>query len=278
MIGHIRDKGGSATSKSFSIEFNLTESVQEFVTPKAGLYKLEVWGGQGGDSYVDANYQDVGGLGGYSVGYKYFDKDTALYICVGGGALKATKTITAGGYNGGGNGSQGDAGYAASGGGGGATHVALINGTLKEIGYTEFVTNGKGLIVAGGGGGSFSIHHDIDSTYKYRGAWYGGAGGGFSGGENEGYSKPTVGTQTSAGTNGGFGYGANGSSANSGNAGAGGGFYGGGITGQWCAGSGGSGWIAGVPSILYKGVSYSPSTENGVNEGNGKAIITFITS
>ena len=77
------------------------------------------------------------------------------------------------------------------------------------------------------------------------------------------------------------GYGSSNSGFGSGpSCGGGGGYYGGG-GGCNCGfgvggGGGGSGYIGGVPSFSYKGVTYSPSTSVGGNSGNGWAKITLV--
>ena len=68
-------------------EFNYTGGMQTFVVPEDGVYKIEAWGAQGGN----VNGAD-GGYGGYSVVEAVLEKDTVLYINVGG----------QNGYNGGG--------------------------------------------------------------------------------------------------------------------------------------------------------------------------------
>lgn len=275
MIGHIRDKGGSAIAKYVSTEFEFLGTTTQFIVPKNGLYKLEVWGAQGGNTYRNATYNATGGLGGYACGYKKFKKGDLLYVAVGGQPQGVGNPAP--GYNGGGEGVYHEM-YDIGAGGGGASHIALSDGTLKEIGYDEFVTNAKGLIVAGGGGGSHTEYQHWDDGGEYKSKENGTAGGGANGIDLRNVYKG--GSQTSAGKNGGFGYGGGydtGGYKSWGAAGGGGGFYGGaGNIGQWCAAAGGSGWIDGVQTVLYKNVEYMPSMETGVNEGNGKATITYI--
>lgn len=236
----------------FSVDFAYTGTVQEYVVPVSGLYKLEVWG-----AYSPKTDNNKGGYGGYSVGYKKLKKNTVLYIVNGeAGQYKQTSSwITLpNAYNGGG-GTYAKYGTAS---GGGATHIALVSGTLAEIGKDIF--DQKGLIVAGGGGGGKNSS--------------GGSGGGISGG-NGGESAATGGTQTS-----GYAFGQGEPSiyvsTYPNDRGGGGGGYFGGKAGNVCGG-GGSGWIGGVPSITYKGTTYNSSTSNGTNNGAGKAKISFIT-
>lgn len=264
-------------------DFNYTGGMQTLVIPSNGLYKLEVWGAQGGAGHVTPNdewsgskYVQYGTVakGGYSNGYKYFEKGQTVYVCVG-GAGGYGKNL--GGYNGGGNGWSYDSydedddyrGPAWNGHGGGATHMALVTGTLSAIGKANF--GAYGLLVAGGSGGGGVSH--AYSTFSS------GSGGGLNGANTSG-DFPTIygGTQTSGGSYGGS-FGKGGSSGAWGGAGGGGGYYGGGAGGNYNGGEpggGGSGWIGGVPTITFKGVTYSPSTTNGQRSGHGMARITFV--
>ena len=250
--------------KGDSQTFSYTGNVQEFTIPNTGLYKLEVWGAQGG------------AYGGYSIGYKVLNAGTKIYVVVGGKGSEISPFVQTGsnpgGYNGGGNGYNVSYGEdndqkRFGGGGGGATHIALVTGTLSSIGKTDFVTNGKGLIVAGGGGGN-TINYYGNRSYS------GGSGGGTNGGANQGGGS-AGGTQSS-----GFAFGQGGSTSGEYGGGGGGGFYGGrGRSGgdSNTPGSGGSGWIDGVPEITYQGETYTPSTINGQRSGNGEAKLTLMS-
>lgn len=142
-------------------EFTYKGSVEEYVVPYTGTYKLEVWGA-GGGKYTGNNNPD-GGQGGYVYGKINLTAGTKLYVCVGGkGGGNSGKTAGAGGYNGGGTGGTGNT-WNGGAGGGGATHIAMTTnrGVLKN--YKSY--SSEILIVAGGAGGaSFNC--------------YGGKGGG----------------------------------------------------------------------------------------------------
>lgn len=225
------------------IQFDYTGDIQTYSIPATGWYKLEVWGSNGSRR---------GGGGGYSKGYKKLKSGQTVYICCGGIP-----------YNGGAAGSRTGST------GGGATHMALVTGTLASIGYESFVDQGNGLIVAGGSGGGGE-----DASYAN-----GGSGGGLTGGNGMDRSPGTGGSQTSGGTGGGSGsFGQGGSASSSGWAGGGGGgFYGGGggytsgVDGADGSGGGGSGWIGGVDDYNS---SLTKATQNGANGGNGYARIT----
>ena len=273
----VKDSSGRTAKVSFVIDssvfcsakvgmtwnFAYTGNVQEFKAECPGLYKLEVWGAQGGQG---GGY--AGGAGGYSSGNVVFSEGETIYIGVGGqgGSHTSTPTgtyeaILTGGYNGGGNGlvlgnqhpSAGSATFA-GGAGGGLTHIAKVSGTLKEIGYASAVTNNNLLIVAGGGGGG--------SLY---GAKKGNVGG-----------EPTKLT-----TN--FGY-AESTSVTGAYGGGGGGFQGGAINSGVSIGGGygGASYIGGVINGEQISGNSSMPTHDGTgtmigNTGNGYAKITYIS-
>lgn len=209
---------------------------KQTVTLKPGRYKLECWGAQGG--YRSSS--SYGGLGGYSVGEISLEKQTTLYVYVGGSGNTGK---TNGGFNGGGK-------RATYNGGGGATDIRVGTDSL----YAR-------VIVAGGGGSDGATN---------RNGMYGGGETGGTATQNYG-SGGGGGTQTAGGTGGNsnsgtFGQGGEGKAASNGFAGAGGGgWYGGG--GSYPDGSGdddrggggGSGFVwAGqnAPSGYLLGAAY----------------------
>lgn len=259
------------------LNMGYTGTVDTINILKDGLYKLEVYGGKGGYGYSDVRgLIGYGGNGGYSVGYKFLTKGTVLYACNGGAGgdggprpassnhWEGSGVRLPGGYNGGGYAHRLNWYEGVNGSGGGATHIAKRSGTLRDLGST----NGL-LIVAGGGGGGTSGTRKEDRNFPSNG----GSGGGLTGGKGGlGYYgwSGDGGTQTSGRA---FGYSEGcGDYAGPG----GGGLYGGYSGGQSTGGGGGSGYIGGVPSIIYRGKTYSPSTQNGVNGGNGYSKITLV--
>lgn len=258
--------------------FQYTGGIQTFKAPFSGVYKLEVIGARGGirQGYGTAN----SGLGGFAEGYMRLEADEVLYVCCGGrgsnGDNLSGLTVAPGGYNGGGAGGYGREwtsgegwayGYGAS--GGGATHIARYDGTLEEIGAKNIA---KILLVAGGGGGE-SEHSGSTNDYTI------GNGGGQTGSDG---ANCKGGTQTT-----GYAFGLGMPGANEfgnrmqANGGAGGGLYGGFAhsgTNIPYGGAGGSGYIGGVPSFVYKDKTYAPSWKTGYSgaNGNGSAKITFV--
>lgn len=269
-----------------NLEFAYTGEEQIFTIPETGIYKVEVWGAQGGVKIAGGT--STIGYGGYSVGYINLVKDTSLYVNVGGAGLttSSASTILAGGYNGGGKGySYSDNRGGAS--GGGATHIATVSGILSTLSSLRE----KILIVAGGGGGSDQCCNGYSKTP--------GSGGGYQGVDGIYYSESVSGaTQTSGGVgsyDGSFGQGGNCESYDC--AGGGGGYFGGGAkNGGGGYGSGGSGYIGN--SLLTNKYMYcynctessgettktisttchsSTPTENCAKEENGHARITLIS-
>jgi hypothetical protein len=197
-----------------------------YTIPRSGVYRLEVWGAQGGNALASGNFTTRrGGYGGYSYGEVYLEEGTILTLRGGGAGVQSTGTGTiSGGYNGGGSLTGVASGTGGS--GGGASDIQLGDTSAASNLYAR-------LIVAGGGGGGSNINTSNHGT------------GGYAGGP-AGSAEGVGGTQTSGGSGGGsFGLGGNGSAAATGAGG--GGWYGGGarnagmINGS--AGGGGSGWV-----------------------------------
>ena len=228
--------------KSSIYKFEYSKSETTFIVPEDGLYKLEVWGAQGGV----ASSTGIGGYGGYSSGYINLVKDSILYINVGGMGSCSIGSTTLGGYNGGGNSKSRSSSYNMCS-GGGATHIAAKSGLLSSL-----ENNRESILIVAGGGGGASVFSSTSSP--------GGSGGGISGvvpkSTCTNCGTRTAGTQTEGGTgrggNGFFGQG--GGSTSSASNGGGGGYYGGsGDSYEWAA-TGGSGYIGN--SLLSDKVMY----------------------
>ena len=275
-------------------EFAYTGGEQSLAISKAGIYKLEVWGAEGGGP--EGN---TGGVGGYSKGLIYLNSSTTAYINIGGqGSLSSNtiKSIASGGYNGGGDGINSNSRCTKflTGSGGGATHIALKSGTLNALEeYRQDV-----IIAAGGGGGGNYCNEENHGT--------GGSGGGFIGnssyhlgtdykanGNGLGGSQSSYGCSTTGDYCGTFG---SGFSTNKLGVGAGGGFYGGGGS-EINGAAGGSGYIGNsllMNKLMYcndcmesskvstKTITTTCSEEdptgNCTKKGSGYAKITFLTS
>ena len=282
------------------LDLEYTGDSQKFVVPADGYYKVELWGAQGGKSMLEDNTRDVskdrfcfeasagacaGGRGAYTSGYIYLERGTELYIYVGGKGGDAVKAGTSeGGYNGGGSGDHDHSDNEADGGGGGATDIRLVGGIWNDAKSL----NSRIMVAAGGSGAS--------DTYS-----------GMPGGDLlsirtniKGYTKKTgytLATQTSGYQ---FGAGQNGSSvrANYPLAGAGGGYYGGysidNGTDYDGTATGGTSFISGYAGVnAITSESDRTHTDNtlhysnkyfidgkmmsGVNEGNGRAVIKFVS-
>lgn len=322
-------------------DFAYTGAVVEYTIPFSGIFLLECYGACGGyfevhdghiltgnETYYDQGRDKVGiayqaPLGGYAKGYKAFKKGQKIYVACGGfpgGPIPEKLSLptpdptwSKGGFNGGGDGARRSAGvghgantylgYNPGLAGGGATHMALITGTIAEIGYDR---RGQILLVAGGGGGScgtqasanagdsapagLSQHMSQGGGEQSDPAWE--MGSYFT---QEGFDfRVPAATQTRGYA---FGQGAP-CRCNAGDSdienvvrtsqgGGGGGWYGGYNTvhgsaeiqySHFCSGSGGSGYIGGVPAFTYHGTTYTPQNIKGGNEvaGAGRARITYV--
>lgn len=281
----------------------VTGSEQTVKIAKDGLYKLELRGGDGGsDLWAGGAY---GGDGGTTIVYKYLEKDTILYINVGGTGYRTAEGgrtggtdrtgnfnfsgVVYGGYNGGGKGitkvsGDGSSNQGQGGSGGGATSVALQSGTLSSV------ASDKIIAVAGGGGGASGIDAYGGNSYI---SSFGGGGGADSGtagklscshSSSTGYCSSssngsTGGSQTSGGSpyvtnysakSGAYGTGGDSNEYTGG--GGGGGYYGGGGgsyngSGQSSAGGGGSGYIPST-TTSFGGVDYTNTTTAGATSND----------
>ena len=255
---------------------NYTGAVQNYVVPINGLYKIELWGAQGGT----VGEYSVGGKGGYTVGEINLGQGEFLHAYVGGqGSFSKNKSVL-GGFNGGG--ASGYGSDTSGGSGGGATDIRMDGTELSNR-----------IIIAGGGGGAGSKN---DSSNLGTG----GAGGGVSGLLGA-YSTVSYngnpGTSTSGGnaatynenvtllpTNGVLGIGGNGGSYNDtyGGGGGGAGYYGGGGGVRYGTGAGGSGYCGSMLNCTtYDGATSFKSVNGLDNEvghsGNGAIKITLIS-
>lgn len=267
-----------------SKEFNYTGNIQS-IELLPGRYKLECYGASGGIG--NGNINPIG-KGGYASGELFIPTLMTLYVHVGQDGINNWATSVR--YNGGG--AAINVGGHNGGAGGGATDFRLSSAAWNNVESLK-----TRILVAGGGGGAQSNCGNTATA---------GHGGNLTGGTsyNQGYQGRPVataaarayskgGTQTSGGiaynvndnnnssiASGSFGSGAN--SVQCG-AGGGGGWYGG-ASGYTSGGGGGSSYAAGYPGCdtTYHNNQNNIVLENvvftqGINTGNGYAIITAIT-
>ena len=240
--------------------------MQTFTAPVSGNYKLEVWGGAGGNSYDSGNgYTNTvyGGKGGYCSGEVTFSSNLNVYVYIGQSG-EGTREKT---FNGGGKGGSAYNGRS----GGGATDVRLVKGNGT---WSDFNSLKSRIIVAAGGGGA---QHFLEGCNGGNAGGLGGQGGFESHSSSyNSYILATGATQTSGGTrgkggnylsegtNGVFGIGGDYDSYDHGSGG-GGGYYGGGGGGHndgiVGSGAGGSSFISGY--IGCDAITES-STENNI--------------
>ena len=253
--------------------YSYSGSYQTFTAPDNGYYSVELWGAQGG-SYNTTN--SLGGLGAYTYGEIYLEKDTKLYVYVGGQGLNplAHQILYGAGWNGGGNGIRQNTSYSHGAlGGGGATDIRLTATSSKDI-WDEFDSLKSRIMVAAGGSGSTAYN-----TANYNGAAAGGLTG-YAGLCDASVCTPDINalrssigaTQTAAGysprmlekTLGGFGYGGDAFNGNHSASGGGGGYYGGGGASGYdnggTHGGGGSSYISGFAGSNSIAESSRPDT------------------
>ena len=159
--------------------FDYVGSLESFTIENSGIYKVELWGAEGGKA---STYKS--GKGAYTVGFINYSVGDILYINVGGQGVtaSATSTLTVGGYNGGGG------AYYSAGTGGGATDIRFGGNSLNDR-----------IMVAAGGGGA-GIFSEAE-TGGAGGTLVGMDGGNYisSNGDNNGYHGGTGGTQIAGG-------------------------------------------------------------------------------
>ena len=253
---------------TFVSNFDYTGSVQNYIVPQSGRYKLEVWGAQGG-SYSSQYY---GGKGGYSTGIVNLNKGTRLYVYSGGAGGSVTTNYQGGtgGFNGGGQGGDGTnltSGYIGAGGsgGGGASDIRIGQDSL----YAR-------VIVAGGGGGTGGYNSYTFSPIAHPGGY----GGGQTGETPLTNSASTGGTTTS---NPGAGGGASSAGAggatptftSSGSDGTYHGSGGGGGGAGWYGGGGGSSGICSGSAGAFKSPGNSGDFGSGGDGGSNSSTSTY---
>lgn len=262
-------------------------TVQTFVVPETGRYRIEAWGAQGGGAETSEG-DPTGGLGARCAGTFALTEGDTLQILVGQQPLEPTDNGRAGGGGGSFVGVGVDVGTAipllVAGGGGGNgdwPHDILADGLAPTLPAIE-IDGGAGQGPppdggsAGGTGGSGGAAAPLDGFWGASGGgWYTNGGAGYNGGAVAGGLAFVNGGAGGAGTNstdshGGFGGGGGGyapideSGGGGGYNGGGGGDYGDG-TDRMNGGGGGS----------YN-VGIDPDNDSGVREGPGLVEITSL--
>lgn len=282
----MKSAAGGGLPVGTTFDFPYTGTVLEITLPK-GVYLLECWGAQGGNASKSST-TNSGGKGGYSKGVLVLDSKKTLYVFVGGRGTDGqendvSRTCINGGWNGGGGAERwiADSYYRSA--GGGATDISVVS---SDMSYVNYATNrsqesllGRFIVAGGGSGTSIGIGNINGSD-----------GGGVTGG-----GMFCGGTQSSAGPNAGFGYGAY---DEVGYGAGGGGWYGGGVSNNYGVSNlgGGSGFVNIASNAQYRPSGYTglelksgetiagntsfPSVTGGTetgHSGNGYARITVIS-
>ncbi len=202
-------------------DFTYKGNVQEFVAPFTGYYLVELWGAQGGRGRQNNRFVHPGGFGSYTKGQILLEKDTKIYIYVGGAGADSPSSSRggAGGFNGGGTGGNDPRDDEGTGGGGGATDIRLSPGSWNSFDSLK----SRIMVAAGGGGSTFggrgghggtitsdAIHYSAGATQQLGGFGVGqngtpylytpssGAGSGYRGGFSK-HSGNSSGNQSASG-------------------------------------------------------------------------------
>ena len=254
---------GTENSNPDGYKYNA--SYYAYTVPTTGVYKIELWGAQGGS--IDGV---EGGLGAYTSGNISLTAGEKLYFYVG-----SQGTLGKAGYNGGAVGGSNNEHL----GGGGATDVRYFSSTPTEDDLKWNSFNGLKSRIMVAAGGASSAH--FGATHGDAGGLTGYAGN-YTGWGCDISSDPTPATQTSPGktfnnssSNSGFGYAGYGTIAgcyvNVNTSGGGGGYYGGASAtahGYSCvyAGTGGSSYISGYAGC--NSISGTSTSDNIVHTGS----------
>ena len=225
--------------------------------PYTGNYKVELWGGEGGQNCNNTNSSNtvgkaLGGYGGYTAGTVLAAKSTNIYVYVGQKGPDCSTMVsggyTAAGWNGGGRGRGAPDNNDGSGSGGGATDIRVVSGNWDNADSLR-----SRIIVAGAGSGASAIVGQGGTVYRVS------SGGGLTGvGNIYEWTECTTSnhsfnaTQTSGYA---FGKGQDGYSA-----------------GDAGSGAGGSGWYGGLAT--NDKISGSTCTSTAVSGGSGSSYIS----
>ncbi|MFT8857868.1 glycine-rich protein [Bifidobacterium aquikefiri] len=133
------------TTVSSEEEYHAIDAVQSFTAPRDGYYRLQAWGGRGGNNNTTDR---TGGSGAYSECEIYLTKGEVIYVYVGGKGSDTRTQYSPGGWNGGGSAVPNGGSY--ENGGGGATDFRTVGGDWDA----PLSLNSRILVAAGGGGAS----------------------------------------------------------------------------------------------------------------------------
>ncbi|MBE6161809.1 MAG: hypothetical protein E7158_06295 [Firmicutes bacterium] len=268
--------------------YEYTDNQQEFVAPKTGTYKVELWGAQGGSYCYSENYNG----GGYTSGNIELEEGTKLYVYVGESTNVQGRTP----YNGGGVGyasNYGDYGQNGAYSGGGATDIRYFGENYEpsssELAWDSTLGLRSRIMVASGAGGRATTGSmPVNCNYTNGpGRSTGMPGGGLTGlksGVPDYNMYIYGGTQTSGGTCsiseycglGSFGKGGNSVVKDHANGGGGGGYYGGAAdksaykigTSGLNGGASGSSYISGHKGCVAITSATNESPKSGCETGN----------
>ena len=195
--------GDSFSKKEIvTYEYDFNNSYYVFSPKEDGLYKIDLFGAQGGN-YSSSGGSFKGGYGASTSGILEMKKGEKYLLYVG-----SSGAISSGGYNGGGNGGTYPAsggGYWTYAGGGGSTDIRYFGGSEVNLNNNDTSLRSR-IMVAGGGGGASYFSNGTDAMLKFTtDTFYFGANSSKGGGGGGGYFGGSAG-QTDYGGNGGTSY------------------------------------------------------------------------
>ena len=263
------------------MEYGYIGEQQTFIAPYTGIYKIQLWGAQGGLSKNagTGNYTSTEeNYGSYVSGEIRLNNNSKIYLYVGGaGICDAVSTCSNssedvnlnGGYNGGGNISSAGS---ISCSGGGATDVRIISGSWDD----ESSLRSRIMVAGGSGGlgGLGSLGGSAGGLLSYEGSYNSSVGGHYK--TIQSPADQTEGATTSnirvnpfgyPNENGSFGKGGRGAGHYCGGSAGGGGWYGGAGSSNMGGGSGGSSYISGHTGCVGVTSKTDSSPKSGCNSG-----------
>ncbi len=180
-------------------EYDFNNSYYVFSPKEDGLYKIDLFGAQGGN-YSSSGGSFKGGYGASTSGILEMKKGEKYLLYVG-----SSGAISSGGYNGGGNGGTYPAsggGYWTYAGGGGSTDIRYFKTNFTTSRTDAFSLRSRIMVASGGGGASYYSNGGSGDINKSTDTFYLGAVSSTGGGGGSGYFGGSAGRTDYGGTGG----------------------------------------------------------------------------
>lgn len=192
--------GDSFSKKEIvTYEYDFNNSYYVFSPKEDGLYKIDLFGAQGGN-YSSSGGSFKGGYGASTSGILEMKKGEKYLLYVG-----SSGAISSGGYNGGGNGGTYPAsggGYWTYAGGGGSTDIRYFKTNFTTSRTDAFSLRSRIMVASGGGGASYYSNGGSGDINKSTDTFYLGAVSSTGGGGGSGYFGGSAGRTDYGGTGG----------------------------------------------------------------------------